>query len=210
MAQSILTDHLRQRNEASIRYRMRNISFVLEELGISPLSAFSSARQVGTNVKQRIKTLLQNHRLQEVASNDSTSFQGSESVSKDKASQLLDNLDGQLQTLERELIGIGHNNPPEPLFPKGPLRSDFEEARANIAVLKLELAKKEPDLEASSNHSQRLIQFGLKIAAWIGVRATKFTDATLQILAPVAVLQATGVAKEIIAAIKAVSAALSP
>ena len=52
------TGPLRDRNDASIRYGMRNISQVMEERGAPILRSFSPAAQVGRNVKKKINELL--------------------------------------------------------------------------------------------------------------------------------------------------------
>jgi hypothetical protein len=60
----LLTGPLRDRNEASIRYRMRNISQVMEERGAPVLRSFSPAPQVGKNVKKTINQLLDERRIE--------------------------------------------------------------------------------------------------------------------------------------------------
>lgn len=49
------------------------------------------------------------------------------------------------------------------------------------------------------------MKIGLKVALWIGERATKFTDASLTILAPIAVAKATGLTPVLFDAIAAAS-----
>ncbi len=57
----LVTGPLSIRNEASIRYRMRNISAVVVELGGPVLSAYTPAERVGRNVRRRLRTMLSEH-----------------------------------------------------------------------------------------------------------------------------------------------------
>ncbi|SOC14818.1 hypothetical protein [Thalassospira xiamenensis] len=49
---------LANRNSSSIRYRLRNISYVLQERGLPTLLAYSPAPAVGKNVRKRIEDIL--------------------------------------------------------------------------------------------------------------------------------------------------------
>lgn len=57
----LLKGALRGRNDASVRYRMRNISSVVSEFGIPVLSTYSPAERVGARVAARIKSILADH-----------------------------------------------------------------------------------------------------------------------------------------------------
>lgn len=57
----LLSGPLNIRNDASLRYRMRNISAVVDEMGGPILAAYSPAEQVGTNVRTRLRAILANH-----------------------------------------------------------------------------------------------------------------------------------------------------
>jgi hypothetical protein len=191
---------------------MRNISAVVGELGAPILSAYSPAQQVGTNVRIRLRKLLSDH----AGFNQILGEIGAKTVSspptvssKDRALDHLEALRLQIDRLERKIVGIGHNQPPEPLSDDGPQRSDFEAARAHIEALKIELKNQSSEGSVARNHASGLIDFGLKVVAWIGARATKFTDISLAVLAPVAVAEATGLTHELIEALKAVMAAVA-
>ncbi|MGF7009285.1 hypothetical protein, partial [Aminobacter sp. BE322] len=58
LAQTLLSGALAQRNDAAIRYRMRNISAVVQELGAPILNDFSPAESVGRLVRPKIKAML--------------------------------------------------------------------------------------------------------------------------------------------------------
>ncbi|WP_305791407.1 helix-turn-helix domain-containing protein [Thalassospira sp. A40-3] len=47
------------RTRASIEYRMQNISAVVMEMGLEPVKGYAPARNVGSNVKKEIRTLLE-------------------------------------------------------------------------------------------------------------------------------------------------------
>ena len=57
-ALALLDEGLPGRNDASLRYRFRNISAVVSELGGPILNGFSPAEQVGAGVRPRLKALL--------------------------------------------------------------------------------------------------------------------------------------------------------
>jgi hypothetical protein len=61
MTAFLLDGPLKNRNDASIRYRMRDISSVLARRGWSTLRPYSPARQVGSGVRVRIEAILDTH-----------------------------------------------------------------------------------------------------------------------------------------------------
>ena len=205
----LLSGALNIRNDTSLRYRMRNISAVVSEMGGPILAAYSPAEQVGTNVRMRLRAILASH------GHFRTILEEAEApspVSTDYQKEALDRLARlrqQISELERELIGIGHNRPPEPLSTDRPDRADFEQARQDIQALEDEVKRLTPNPEVTQEHANRLFEFGLKVALWVGERATKFTDVTLAVLAPVLVAKATGLAPVIIDALRAVTRAIS-
>jgi hypothetical protein len=139
---------------------------------------------------------------------ENTQSQVSLITSRTEALDRLNSLRVCLDDLERELLGIGHNQPPEPLSIEGPSRADFQRAREDIGALEREVRNPEHDNAVVQEHSNRLLDFGLKIALWLGERATKFTDTALKILAPVAVAKVTGIMPIIVDTIGAVMRAL--
>ncbi len=60
-AKLLLSAHLTARNDGSVRYRMRNISAVITEMGGPILAEYSPAEQVGANVRLRIRAILNGH-----------------------------------------------------------------------------------------------------------------------------------------------------
>jgi hypothetical protein len=213
-AQLLLARHLNIRNEGSIRYRMRNISAVVREMGAPTVSVYSPAERVGSNVRIRIRAILTaNQGFQEILQpNSSTSVPSSTSPSTELKSDALNRLSYlrvKISELERELVGIGHNRPPEPLNADAPDRAAFENARQDISALEEEIRRVVPNPDIAERHISRLLAFGLNVALWAGERVTKFTDASLKLLAPVAVAQATGLAPILLDALRAVVRAIS-
>jgi hypothetical protein len=209
----LLSDILDSRNYVSLRYRMRNISAVVSEMGGPILAAYSPAEQVGTNVRARLRAILASHDQFKVIQGEAKTSTAATAAAKPtdvrvEALERLDQLRAQLAELERELIGIGHNRPPEPLSMDGPGRADFERARQDVQALENQVKSDVPNLEVAELHANRLFEFGLKVALWVGERATKFTDTALKFLAPVVVAKATGLAPVIIDALKAVARAI--
>lgn len=203
----LTTGPLNVRNDASIRYRMRNISAVVSELGAPILNIYSPASQVGRNVHERIRTMLLVHpgfaQILQDTSGGGSSPANEVADPQSEALARLAALRLYVDDLERQLLGVGHNRPPEPLSHGGLDRTDFQHAREDIIALEQEARKSKPDPELAQEHSNRLLNFGLKIALWLGERATKFTDAALTVLAPVAVAKVTGLMPVLIDAVSA-------
>jgi hypothetical protein len=211
-AKLLLSGSLKDRNEAAVRYRMRNISAVALEIGGPALGAYTPAEQVGTKVRARIRSiLLENESFKAVLeqTGPESSRQAGSPNSKEEALHRLSSLRVKISELERELVGIGHNKPPEPLYIGGPNRTTFAEAYEDIEALEEQVRKHDPDPGASKRHVDRLLGFGLKIALWTGDRVTKFVDASLTILAPVLVAKATGLAPVLFDAVSAVLRAIA-
>jgi hypothetical protein len=209
----LLSGPLDIRNDVSLRYRMRNISAVVSEMGGPILADYSPAEQVGTNVRMRLRAILAGHsHFRAILEQTGVSAFNPSSTLTDfriEALDLLGRLRMQISDLERELIGIGHNRPPEPLSTDGLGRDDFERARLDIEALEGEVRELKPNPEVTEEHASRLLEFGLKVALWAGERATKFTDITLKLLAPVVVAKATGLAPLIVDALRAVARVVS-
>lgn len=211
----LLSNHLGTRNEASIRYRMRNISAVVRELGGPILKAYSPAEQVGRNVRAKIREILRsNSAFQKLTTTQAPApVAATTKLGRDEVLEKLNALRAYLTDIERQVLGVGHNQPPEPLSPSDLSRKDFEQARADIDALEKQIneAPQEPsDDNSAKEPADRLIAFGLKIAVWVGARVTKFTDVALAVLAPVVVAKATGLAPILISALSAAAHFLKP
>lgn len=193
---------LRDRNNASIRYRMRNISSVIRGHGWPILTAYFPADKVGSGVKQRIEAILDAH------PSDFLSFLDRPhelNVSLNEAASHIHVLDDTLADLEGEFAAIGHNNPPEPIDSEAPTADDLIRVREDALTLKEELSNPTPNLSIIEHKKSSILTFGLKLAAWVGGRITKFTDAALVTLAPVVIVKATNTLPLIADAISAVT-----
>lgn len=168
----LLTGPLRDRNEASIRYRMRNISQVMEERGAPVLRSFSPAPQVGKNVKKTINQLLDERRISVV---DKRAADGGEPIELSSVLASLSELKNMLVSLSPEhTLGFGHNNPPG-IF--AITAEDIMDANNAVAALESELPTASPDRRRISELTDRLGRFGLKLALWTGERITDFAKA---------------------------------
>lgn len=165
------------RNEASVRYRFRNITFVLDERGEISLNAYSPASQVGKNVKERIGRLLDERSqiLGEIQALEQDSGQAAILLSEVQASLL------QLETLVREqatnlnsTAGIGHNNPPEMIDIQP---EDFAGPLAAISNIQKEVSSSSIDKRKVRKLSDTIAALGVKSAIWAGQRATDFSKA---------------------------------
>ncbi|MGV1957778.1 hypothetical protein ACQZ5G_14815 [Agrobacterium sp. 22-214-1] len=206
-ARSLLSGILGNRNDTSVLYRMRNISEVVRELGVSPLGIYPPAENVGKNVAERIKKFLHAHSDFRLILEDTKADQSREgkppSIARADVLTRLTFLHSYISDLERELLGIGHNGPPGALTSDGPSRLDFDMARSAIEALKLQISEEKSFEKAPNPHIETLMKFGLKVALWVGERATKFSDVTLKLLAPIVVAKATGLAPVLYDAVSA-------
>src|SRR3546814_16215759 len=84
------------------------------------------------------------------------------------ALEVLARLRQSLDDVEREVLGIGHNNPPEPLSSEGLRREAFNEVRLNIEALESEMEKSSPDPAAVAANSEGLVRFGVNGDTWLG------------------------------------------
>ncbi|MGD1886597.1 MAG: hypothetical protein ACFB01_05650 [Cohaesibacteraceae bacterium] len=168
------TGPLRNRNDASIRYRMRNISQVMQERDAPILRSFSPAPQVGKNVKRRINELLNQRQIPAKAQRMLTP-RGEEPIELADILVSLRELKGMLADIEPEhMPGFGHNNPPG-IYAL--TQEDVLDARDAVAGLERELPHASTDRLPTSELTERLSRFGLKFAVWIGHRVTDFSKA---------------------------------
>ncbi|WP_232494798.1 hypothetical protein [Novosphingobium kaempferiae] len=200
VAQALLSGPLALRNDAAIRYRLRNISAVVQELDGPVLKGFSPAESVGKLVRPRIRALLLDDpdfaRLLAPTSNAGDD-------DRRDALKALAILRRKIEELEADLAWRGHNNPPEQ-DDIGVQVADLADARDAITVVEAELEKPNPDEEIVEAGTSRILGLALKLTKWIGERTTKFVDAALLAAAPVAVAKASGLLPAIIDAVEAV------
>jgi len=204
IAQALLSGPLALRNDAAIRYRMRNISAVVQELEGPVLKGFSPAESVGKQVRPRIRAML-------LADPDFARLLApAPSISEDDrsdAKKALTLLRKQIEDLEADIAWRGHNGPPE-TEELGAERADLDQALNDISSIEAELEKPEPDKTVVEAGSSRLLGLAMKLIKWIGERATKFIDAALVAGAPIAVAKVTGLLPTIVDAVEAVGRAV--
>jgi hypothetical protein len=201
VAQALLGDLLTLRNDAAIRYRMRNISAVIRELGGPILDNFSPAESVGNNVRPRIKRIL----LERADFNQIIKSGASlPELDRQNAIAALTELRRKIEEIERELYWVGHNHPPSPIDYPEIDRSEFQETLPIIDAIQAELEKPEPDVQNVDRSKSRLLQLGSVLAKWIAERTTKFTDAALLAAAPLAVAKISGLLPVLINAVEAI------
>lgn len=181
---------------------------MVQELGGPLLAGYSPAEQVGAGVRPRIRALLlASPDFRKILERTQAQGEGAElprTGDRQYALEVLARLRQGLDDVEREVLGIGHNNPPEPLSLEGDRRGAFNDVRVNIAALESELAKPAPDEAAVAANSEGLVRFGVKMTAWLSQRTTKFVDAALAALA----LKVSGLLPVLIDALSAVAHAV--
>jgi hypothetical protein len=203
-------DSLKNRNEASIRYRLRNLSAVFRAHGWPTLRRYSPAERVGSGVRERIEEILEARRsanadlLRPQRGPRSERAHASAGKLKGDAISRLNELRLALQELRRS-PNIGHNKPPEPIDESFPPAEEGENAEALVRELANEIGKSKPSAKKIERNQQRLMEFGLKTASWVGARATKFSDAALATLASIAVAKFTNALPLIVEAVVAVT-----
>lgn len=204
VAQALLSGPLALRNDAAIRYRMRNISAVVQELDGPVLKGFSPAESVGKLVRPRIRAMLL----------DDPDFARLLSPTPDAgdddradALKALAILRRQIEDLEADLAWGGHNGPPDQ-DEIGVEQTDLQDAQEAITSVEAELQKPQPDKDVVKTATSRIFDLALKLTKWIGERTTKFVDAVLVAGAPVAVAKVTGLLPTIINAVEAVGRAV--
>lgn len=169
----LLNGPLSERNDASLRYRMRNISFLMEEHGLPSLKAFSPAPQVGRNVKARLIDML-DQRGDSIDAIIRFSEQKPSLPSLENVLKGLEEIKLQLDSFSStEQAGIGHNNPPAEFD----LSEEFPKMSISVNVIKNEITKKSPNTKSIAKMSEKLVEFSLKLVVWSGQRCTDFAKA---------------------------------
>lgn len=168
---------LSNRNEASVRYRLRNISQVMQERGEATLKAYSAAPQVGKNVKARLHGLLDERQVTLRAIGQMDGNRGAEVVGLDDVLTGLSQLREMISSLApepRPVAGIGHNNPPENIVIGA---DDFSEAVRAISSIESAVSGDAPEMDTVERSSNILVTLGMKSALWAGQRLTDFAKA---------------------------------
>ncbi|KAB2722026.1 hypothetical protein F9K73_07350 [Brucella intermedia] len=205
LAQTLLGAALAQRNDAAIRYRMRNISAVVQELGVPVLNDFSPAESVGGLVRPKIKAmLLEDTGFARVLKPGATG----EADATSNARRALRVLREHIEDLERELAWRGHNGPPDQ-EDHSVERDQLRNALDDITVIERELEKSSPDRELVKSQTVKLLGLAATFGKWLGERTTKFVDAALVAAAPIAVAKVTGLLPALVNAVEAVSKAIA-
>ena len=205
LAQALLSETLAQRNDAAIRYRMRNISAVVKELGVPILIDFSPAESVGRLVRPKIKAML----LEDV---DFTQLQkpgaARQANAVSNARAALRTLRTHIEDLDRELSWRGHNGPPDQ-EDHSVERSKLRSALDDIGAIERELEQPNPNADLVKSRTAKLVGLAATVGKWLVGRATKFVDSALVTAAPVAVAKMTDLLPVLVDAVEAVSKAIA-
>jgi len=173
----LISGPLSKRNEASIRYRMRNISFLMEERRDGILKAYSPAPQVGKNVKTRLHAILDERAGTLGIIRGLSGERRSDPVPLNEVLSSLERLKEVVSVLATQTQiapGIGHNNPPEAIEIG---QADLSEVRRAISDIEDGLSLEEPDARHIVARSKVLVRFGLRCALWAGARMNDFAKA---------------------------------
>lgn len=173
----LVSGPLSARNEVSVRYRLRNISHVMQERGEATLKAYSVAPQVGRNVKARIHGLLDERQSTLRAVRQMVGSRGARAVELEDVLNGLDQLKEMISSLAPEpdaVAGIGHNSPPEAIVIGA---EEFSEAIQAISRIERAVSSDAPDVGIIENSSNILVRLGMKSVLWVGQRLTDFAKA---------------------------------
>ena len=193
--QAMLDGPLRSRNEASLRYRLRNISFVFQEMGFPVLKGFSPASQVGKNVKALIISLTAEYRdtifLKSLSSVEAGGSQDSAEEARTQLIGTLDEVNNCLNELLFEFGTCGHNNPPDDCNPVHQLKELLQKTRTSVESIRTHVTADQQKMEQLKEEKNRILSLTTEMLQWGGIRFTKFLDAALITLAPVLVAKLT-------------------
>lgn len=199
---------LDQRNDRSVYFRMRNISAVLAEQGVSTLSAYPPAEHVGDRVRRRIEAMLlesPQRRRPLVPVPGAHSEPLSFDAARKQVEEALRNLADAIARLEPAPAGIGHNHPPEALEVAPITVSDIRELRDTVAELRERIASPRLPRTELEQKSRPLAEFGMRCATWIGQRATKGVDTGIKVYVSAYALEAANLLPHVSAAIEAIA-----
>lgn len=190
---------LHKRNEASIRYRMRNISHVVAERGLPTLSAYSAAPQVGRNVMRKLNAFLDS-RIETVRNILHSGPPKAGEVGLSDVLQSLSELKDRVSALEEvSAAGIGHNNPPDSIHFEA---KELANVTAAIDGISQEVTQTPTDSEVVRTLSQQVLAFGFKVAVWCGQRLNDYAKASVSAAGTVSgALLLVGLSEHIISAL---------
>ena len=190
---------LSKRNEASIRYRFRNITAVMADLRLPTLAAFSAASQVGNNVKARLSEIILSY------SNDPNFDPRAlpkpiATVAEDKYRSLLESVESLQAELAEVRISsmVGHNNPPGAIEDQDKLLVTMDRLSESLSALS-DLGKDTHLANAELNSKKNaIISITIDLLSWGKNRVTKFIDAALVTAAPILLVTITDMTPKIL------------
>lgn len=193
----ILENLLINRNEAALRYRMRNISFVFEQISWPTLSYYSPAPQVGANVIIRIKEILFDIPEEFVASihrvsihDKGHSLPPNHSESNSDLILSIEELQENLEEFSFKHIQKGGNYSQEEIDDNKQIQSEFDVIQQQLSSFLNNVKNGEDDSKEKKKTSEFLLMFGHKLWVWSLQRFTKFVDAVSVTVAPIFVADA--------------------
>lgn len=164
---------LTERNLISIRFRLRNIAFVMQELGYQPLKAYTPANQVGTHVRARLEKLIAPRvkELEEIQYVRNNKLK--QRVAMRDVQEHLDELQSALRRLnnDEEVIGIGHNNPPGAIKLS---HREIEETIESLGQVRESLIGQKLSESKFRKLTAPILVLGQKLSQWLGSRITDF------------------------------------
>ena len=110
-------------------------------------------------------------------------------------------LERAIAILPPESPTFGHNNPPESLEDRPATKADIEALSETLNDIRNQVQASRPDARILEAHRNDLTKWAGKVAAWLGARATKFTDEVMatagKVVAPIGILAVAGLVPKI-------------
>ena len=188
----LLSTRLTKRNDASLRYRLRNISHVFDKRKWIFLSGYTPAPQVGSGVEKRINELLDTYPAQFLRQLQETPIKAEQKLHSEESIIILrnhfKNLSGSLDDINNR-PHRGHNNPPELILEdEMPIEIAREIQRVSDLVSN-EIQHNVPQKELLQKAQSEMGGIRARLWAWLSGRFTKIVDSVLVTAAPIATAQ---------------------
>ncbi|MFC3050572.1 hypothetical protein [Kordiimonas pumila] len=179
----VLSGSLSTRNDASLRYRLRNISHVFQLRGMQTVSYYSPAPQVGSGVIARIHEILDRYPTEFLNQFRAPATNQINNKTKGHLIKALEHLDDALADVKGQ-YGRGHNNPPELILDHDIPAEVIQEIDQISAAVKEELIKPNLDKKKLKTVEENMLSARSRVWDWLLGRLTKFIDAALVTAAP--------------------------
>lgn len=203
LTKPLLEGPLKGRTRQDFGKKMRHISDIFKKRNLPLVKEYNPISNFSRQIREDIDILISKRAeilLEIIKQNPTASF-----TLKDGSSKLK-NLELALNNFEiPHIYGLGHNNPPEPIT-DDVLR--VSEVKESLKILQELLSIKSINSKKMRTNKLNLLDFGLRLAIWIGERITDFSRAAAVVSGTGAGIWLSGKAPSAFDAMKALIEAL--